>query len=151
MNANPADGGETLLGLFPAVAGDGKNDGAAILAAVSCDGQNFSAPAAIHAASHVGGEIVDHVVDGLGLDGDDVIVYVHAGVPGTQEKACVYAEVFPKDPVTRARAPAPDPATKWRPPPSELLGLVWPLQRLRAFTRGGVARLKAAGRCGDVG
>ena len=127
VDANPADEA-TLLGLFPTVVAEAGRDGAAILAAVSCDGAHFSPPEPLLNSSHVGGEIVDHVVDGLARDGDDVLVFVHAGVPGTAEKACAYKALFPKPGVKR-RAP-----TGWRPPPSEVVALRVPLANLRRFT-----------------
>ena len=130
VDANPADE-STLLGLFPTVVAEAGRDGAAILAAVSCDGAHFSPPEPLLNSSHVGGEIVDHVVDGLARDGDDVLVFVHAGVPGTAEKACAYKALFPKPGVKSVKRAAP---TGWRPPPSEVVALRVPLANLRRFT-----------------
>ena len=82
----------TLLGLFPTAL----KTAASILMAVSCDGAHFSAPIRLFESSHVGGEIVDHAVDGISVDGDDVLVYVHAGVPGVFEKTCAFKALHPK-------------------------------------------------------
>jgi hypothetical protein len=122
--ANPAHP-STLLGLFPAAS----RDRAAIVAAVSCDGLHFSAPVEIWRSAHDRGEIVDHVVDGVAVDGADALLYVHAGVPGTLRRTC------------EAQAAA------WRPPPSELIQLRWPLAKLRGFAREGQAALRLRNLC----
>ena len=96
-------------------------------------------------SSHVGGEIVDHIVDGIALDGDDAVLFVHRGVPGTAEKACAYKALFPKA-GEKGKALSHGDA-KWRPPRSEVLALRVPLAGLRDFTRRGVAGLRKWGRC----
>ena len=145
VEANPSDGGKTVLGLFPTVVSRDSGGAAAILAAVSCDGAHFSRPFPLVNSSHVGGEIVDHVVDGIALDGDDAVLFVHRGVPGTAEKACAYKALFPKAGEKGKALSRGD--AKWRPPRSEVLALRVPLAGLRDFTRRGVAGLRKWGRC----
>ena len=72
--------------------------------AVSCDGSHFSAPIRLFESSHVGGEIVDHAVDVISVDGDDVLLYVHAGVPGVFEKTCAFKALHPKPGVKKHNA-----------------------------------------------
>ena len=90
VNENPSVPG-TLLGLFPTAL----KTAASILMAVSCDGSHFSAPIRLFESSHVGGEIVITPSTGF-VDGDDVLLYVHAGVPGVFEKTCAFKALHPE-------------------------------------------------------
>ena len=140
VNANPVDA-RTLLGVFPTVV-RGAAGGAALLAAVTCDGAHFSSPTPLFNASHVAGEIVDHAVDGVAVDGDAVVFYAHAGVPGTFDKVCAYKRLFPK-PGDRAHGEDPG----WAPPASRVVALYASAADVRDATAAGVARLRAAGKC----
>ena len=52
------------------------------------------------------------------LDGDDVLLYVHAGVPGVFEKTCAFKALHPKPGVKKYNV-----TENWREPRSELVGL----------------------------
>ena len=125
VNENPAMAG-TLLGLFPTAL----RTAASILMAVSCDGARFSAPIRLFESSHVGGEIVDHAVDGVTISGDDVLLYVHAGVPGVFEKTCAFKALHPKPGVKKHNV-----TSDWREPRSELVGLAIHREKLATWTR----------------
>ena len=146
---NPVDP-RTLLGLFPTVVRlDDGEDGAALLVAVTCDGRHFAHPTPIFNSSHVGGEIVDHVVDGVSVDGDDYLFFAHAGVPGTLEKVCAYKHLHPKPgtkPPHHLDRKPPWPAD-WAPPKSQILALAVSRGRLRSLTRAGVNALQAKKLC----
>ena len=98
--------------------------------AVSCDGAHFSAPIRLFESSHVGGEIVDHAVDGITTFGDDVLLYVHAGVPGVFEKTCAFKALHPKPGVKKHNV-----TENWREPRSELIGLAIHREKLATWTR----------------
>ena len=125
VNENPSVPG-TLLGLFPTAL----KTAASILMAVSCDGSHFSAPIRLFESSHVGGEIVDHAVDGVTISGDDVLMYVHAGVPGVFEKTCAFKALHPKPGVKKHNV-----TENWREPRSELVGLAIHREKLATWTR----------------
>ena len=135
VNANPAMEG-TLLGLFPTAL----ETAASILMAVSCDGAHFSAPLRLFESSHVGGEIVDHAVDGISVDGDDVLLYVHAGVPGVFEKTCAFKALHPKPGVKKHNV-----TSDWREPRSELVGLSIHREKLATWTRKQMRGLEGCG------
>lgn len=83
VKPNPADGGRTLLGLFPTSRADGRDCFVGI--AISCDGARFSALEVLASSPPAyGGRTADHAVDGLvvGADGGVVYAYIHADVPG---------------------------------------------------------------------
>ncbi len=135
VNENPAMEG-TLLGLFPTAL----ETAASILMAVSCDGAHFSAPVRLFESSHVGGEIVDHAVDGISVDGDDVLLYVHAGVPGVFEKTCAFKALHPKPGVKKHNV-----TSDWREPRSELVGLSIHREKLATWTRKQMRGLEGCG------
>jgi len=135
INENPAMEG-TLLGLFPTAL----KTAASILMAASCDGAHFSAPLRLFESSHVGGEIVDHAVDGISVDGDDVLLYVHAGVPGVFEKTCAFKALHPKPGVKKHNV-----TSDWREPRSELIGLSINREKLATWTRKQMRGLEGCG------
>jgi len=126
VNPNPALRG-TLLGLFPTALKSGQ---AAVLMGASCDGVHWGAPLELYASSHVAGEIADHAVDGLTVLGGDVLIHIHAGVPGAFAKTCAFQALHPKP--GRKEHPYD---RSWREPPSELVGLAIPLTKLGAWAR----------------
>ena len=80
VNANPLDGGHSLVGLFPV-----RTRRAAFIAiAVSCDGVHFSRMLKVidSEPSSLLGRGIDHPVDGLVRRGGTVYFYVHHNVPG---------------------------------------------------------------------
>ena len=81
-------------------------------------------------SSHVGGEIVDHAVDGVTTFEDDVLLYVHAGVPGVFEKTCAFKALHPKPGVKKHNV-----TENWREPRSELIGLAIHREKLATWTR----------------
>lgn len=139
VNANPVDGGKTLLGLFPTSVEipslaeaegelfDKYPERGAMLLAVSVDGVRFSPPVALVSAFPNGGEINDHAVDGLVERGDAIFFYVHAGVPGTLAHLC---------PRFRPTGDAK--------PTSRLVRYALRRRSLLRYTRDAVARLRAA-------
>ena len=81
VNANPVDGGDTLLALMPV------NDGrrAFVGLALSCDGARFSELAPVLNSDVAPyGRSTDHPVDGFLDGGDDVFFFVHRHVPGIE-------------------------------------------------------------------
>lgn len=81
VNPNPADGGRTLIGLFPVLEEDTKR--ATISSAVSCDGVHFSPLKTLIASQGThSGRTLDHPVDGFVRRGNRVHMYVHLNVPG---------------------------------------------------------------------
>lgn len=115
VNANPADGGKTFLGLFPTTVEcpacrgdledkfDKRPERGAILLSVSVDGVHFAPPLPLVWAFPNGGEINDHSVDGLVRVGDTVYFYVHHGVPGTLVHLCPRFQPKEKPPSTIVR------------------------------------------------
>ena len=80
VSPNPADGGETLLGLFPTVDSRGV---AYVGLGVSCDGAAFSRlEPLLNSSATAAGRASDQPADGLVDGGDAVYVFVHRDVPG---------------------------------------------------------------------
>lgn len=86
VNANPADGGRTLLGLFPtwlAPSAPAAQPECFIGLALSCDGVAFSRLHRLGASPCAsGGRTADQPVDGLVVEGEMVHAYVHVDVGG---------------------------------------------------------------------
>ena len=100
VKANPADGGQSLVGLFPVAvapppATNRQTDAASTDArapsqdaylglAISCDGVHFSPMVRLAASelSHDAARTVDHPADGWSVEGDVVHYYLHRDVPG---------------------------------------------------------------------
>lgn len=82
VSPNPADGGETLVGLFPVRS----PDFAAIGLGVTCDGVRFSPLVSVAGAGAAPseGRTLDHPVDGWLVDAvrGEAYFYVHRNVPG---------------------------------------------------------------------
>ena len=139
VNANPIDGGRTLIAIFPTAVEqpdlfhrDGElfdkyPEKAAMLLSVTVDGVHFAPPLALVSAYPNGGEINDHAVDGVVRVGNHVFFYVHTGVPGTLTHLC----------------------PRWMPkgddlPDSRLVKYALNIKALTRYTRDAVRRLKAA-------
>ena len=84
VKANPADGGRSLIGLFPVSHNTSSKRDAFIGLAISCDGVHFSPwlRAAESDLSQDGERTIDHPVDGLVSRGALVHFFVQRDVPG---------------------------------------------------------------------
>ena len=116
---------------------------AAILVAVSCDAQNFSAPLPVVRGLACGhGEMNDHAVDGfVGTTGplsDPLYFYVHHGVPGT------FAKVSDGCPFWEEEI-----STVHRLPKSHVVRYGFKRLPLHLYIRAAVAQLHRAGRCSN--
>ena len=84
VKANPADGGRSLIGLFPLSHNSSSVHDAFIGLAITCDGVHFSPMlrAAESELSDDGDRTIDHPVDGLVFRGSHVHFFIHRDVPG---------------------------------------------------------------------